>query len=501
MDGVDTTGKKQVLKRLRLWHCMPTTVVLLTALSLGMLIWVDHLDQRQGRHFAFINALQTLRLRMATSHLWLEELFAHDYTIDIETVWGDVRAATRIAGALLEGGPSEAGAIIEPLKDPALRERVEEIRRLIGAWERTAHERYRYWTAMGGNTTGHLEERCDDLFAQMQRHAEGLEQILHRNQAADFGRSRRLFVGIILAWAFIGVASTTGLVRREERRRRAEEALRDAHDQLEARVADRTQELERAVKVVNRELGERKKTEVALRQSETQLRHLSGRLLTVQEEEQRRIAAELHDELGHALVVLKIRLKLVRGECASGDCNGGCSAVNLVARQQCEELSKYIDQVIEDVRRLSRDLSPSVLEDLGLCSALRWLVDNSVGNGGGEMVSDIVDIDHLFSPKAQVLVYRIVQEALTNVRKHAGAHKVSLSIERHDDRVSFVVEDDGVGFDTEGATMRDACDKGLGLTTMRERAWMLGATLEVASERGKGTRVSLSAPVGDGARL
>jgi signal transduction histidine kinase len=481
---------------------MPATVVILTALSLGMLIWVDQIDQRQRRHFGFISALQTLRLRMATSHLWLEELFAHDYTIDIGTVWADSREAAKIAGALLDGGRSEDGSIMEPLKSPALRRRAEDIQGLITQWERTSHERYRQWMAMGAGGSTHLEDRCDEIFMELQRKAEDLGRALQRNQAADYGRSRRLFAGIILAWAVIGVASTTGLVRREEKRRRAEEALRGARDELEVRVTERTQELESAVKAVSRELGERKKTEQALRQSETQLRHLSGRLLTVQEEEQRRIAAELHDELGHALVVLKIRLKLVRGECASANCNGGgCNGGHAAAKQQCEELSRYIDQVIEDVRRLSRDLSPSVLEDLGLSAALRWLVDNSVGNGGGEVVSDIVDIDHLFSPKAQVLVYRIIQEALTNVRKHAGAHNVSLSIEKHDGWVCFAVEDDGVGFEVESAAMRDPFDKGLGLTTMRERAWMLGGTLEVTSEHGKGTRVSLSAPVGDGAQL
>jgi signal transduction histidine kinase len=234
---------------------------------------------------------------------------------------------------------------------------------------------------------------------------------------------------------------------------------------------------------------EKRATEEALKESEKQLRHLSSQLLTVQETERRRISKELHDELGGALTVLKLRLSFI-GKQLKED--------QATVREECETLSGYIHQVIENVRRLSRDLTPSILEDVGLSAAIRWLITNSNKNYNIHTtldVLDIDDIDRLFPQDAEIIIYRILQEALTNIGKHGQARNVSVVIKKHDDRVSFSVEDDGIGFDVPRSATVNPDDKGLGLTIMDERARMLKGSLEVWSEEGKGTRISFHIPL------
>lgn len=235
------------------------------------------------------------------------------------------------------------------------------------------------------------------------------------------------------------------------------------------------------------DITERKIAEDALRESEKQLRYLSSQLLTIQEQERKRISAELHDELGQALALMKLRLNLI--EKALRQDQGA-------TREECKNTLQYIDQVIENVRRLSRDLSPSILEDLGFSAALRWLINNFSKSYDIKISLDMEDIDHVFSQKTHIFLYRIFQEALTNIGKHAQATRVSIAIKEESDAIFFLVEDDGKGFDVKQATMRKVTEKGLGLATMNERVWMLGGSLDLWSQEGKGTRIAFRIPLG-----
>jgi signal transduction histidine kinase len=229
--------------------------------------------------------------------------------------------------------------------------------------------------------------------------------------------------------------------------------------------------------------------EEALRESEKQLRHLSSQLLTAQETERKRISRELHDELGQALAVLKLKVSFIEG---------GLLQDQTAIREECKDALQYMDQVIENVRRLSRDLSPSILEDLGLRAALGWLINNIIKNNNAKVTFEMEDIDHLLSQNAQIIIYRILQEALTNVAKHAEAKNISVVIKKAKDRVSFRVEDDGKGFDVVKVARREPMEKGLGLATMEERARMLGGALDLWSQEGKGTRLTFDIPMEKG---
>lgn len=195
---------------------------------------------------------------------------------------------------------------------------------------------------------------------------------------------------------------------------------------------------------------------------------------------------ELHDELGQAMNAVKLRIRLIEKGLLTGQ---------EAAREECESLLGYLDKVIEDVRRLSLYLSPAILEDLGLTSALRWLVSDFMRVQDMAVTSDIAEIDDLVPENHRVTIYRVVQEALTNIGRHARAQNVSVLVRRLDDKVAFTLEDDGKGFDPAETSMREASEKGLGLTTMNERVRMMGGVFELWSRKGEGTRISFSIPV------
>jgi PAS domain S-box-containing protein len=232
--------------------------------------------------------------------------------------------------------------------------------------------------------------------------------------------------------------------------------------------------------------AERQRAEEARQDSEQKLRLLASQLLTVQEKERRRVSRELHDELGQALTVLKIHL---------GDIEKKLRRDQPELKASCEHLLGYIDAVIENVRRLSWDLSPSILEDLGLSSSLKYLVQETCRNHHMLHAVALDEIDQLFSPEARINIYRIFQEALTNIVRHADATRIDVEIKKEENRVSFLIKDNGKGFDLKKARPRALGKRGLGLTTMQERALLAGGTLSIRSQKGKGTAIKLTVPL------
>ena len=232
-----------------------------------------------------------------------------------------------------------------------------------------------------------------------------------------------------------------------------------------------------------------KQREKALLESEKRLRSLSSELLRAQEKERKRLSNEIHDELGQCLALLKHRVRAIEREVGEHQPS---------LRKECEETSRFVDETIESVRRLSRDLSPSILEDLGLSAALQWLLESFGERHSIQISFDVDGIDGLFSQEAQANLYRISQEALTNIGRHAEASQIRFAVQKNENHVSFVVEDNGKGFDVTQVKSRLSHEKGMGLATMTERAHMLGAIFHISSLLGEGTKINLKIPLEKG---
>lgn len=219
---------------------------------------------------------------------------------------------------------------------------------------------------------------------------------------------------------------------------------------------------------------ERARLNETVRNGRARLKALSARLLTVQEEERRRLAVELHDELGQVLTAVKINLHAVakRSEFRSEDLRDAIASV---------------DQALESVRGLALDLHPSILDDLGLPAALRWYTDR-FARGSGIKLDFFADAAHRLEPALETACFRVVQEALTNIARHARARNVAVRLKVADGGVVVRIQDDGVGFDVPAARER-AAGTSLGLVGMEERVSAFGGELEIRSATGQGTEI------------
>jgi signal transduction histidine kinase len=235
------------------------------------------------------------------------------------------------------------------------------------------------------------------------------------------------------------------------------------------------------------DITERKRTEEAIKQSELRLRHLTSQLLTAQEEERHRISLALHDDLGQSLMVLKLQLRSIEKNLPPGP-----GAVR--AREECSEANNYLMTVIENIRRISKNLRPEVLENLGLALALESLVNEFCLRQELICYCDVDDITNSFSAEAEIVIYRVLQEILTNIGKHAQATQVKIALKKYEDSVHICINDNGKGFNVKQVLAGAANTGGMGLGSIEERVRMLRGTLQLWSEVGKGTKFSFTVP-------
>ena len=228
------------------------------------------------------------------------------------------------------------------------------------------------------------------------------------------------------------------------------------------------------------------KTIEAKRESESRIRSLSLQLLAAQEKERREISRELHDEFGQALAVLKQNAWRVQRKLEAKE-------ADLV--DDVKEILQGIDEAIENVRSISWNLSPHLLEYCGISTALQRLIENLSKQYELDVTADLINFDHRISKEFHIVVYRIFQEALNNIGKHAFATQMSVLIKDGDHCLSFLVEDNGRGYDVKNTLLGGGRGSGLGLAILDERVTMLGGQLDICSREGKGTRLFFSIPV------
>ncbi len=229
-----------------------------------------------------------------------------------------------------------------------------------------------------------------------------------------------------------------------------------------------------------RDITERKRAQGKLKESRQRLQVLSRRLVEVQETERRHLARELHDEIGQALTATEMNLQALLE-------SPGTAALT----RRLKESLQVVERVQEQVHDLSLNLRPSMLDDLGLEPALRWYTERQAALAGLQAEVRAVPLEQRLDPMIETECFRITQEALTNVVKHAKAHTVTVELSKNDDdaELHLSVRDDGVGFDV--ASVREQAVRGasLGLLSMEERATLAGGGLEYDSTPGQGTEV------------
>jgi signal transduction histidine kinase len=222
----------------------------------------------------------------------------------------------------------------------------------------------------------------------------------------------------------------------------------------------------------------------ARKHSEEALHRLTDRLTTAQEDEYRRISRSLHDEAGQALTALSVRLHRLERKFAEH--NGSDGRV----RAELSELRQIAQSTQEALRNMARTLHPSVLEHFGLTEAVRGFLHDVGADSEVNLLADVAQNFPRFSPTEESTVYRIIQEAVTNALRHAGAKSIRVSFNTDGDVVLIIIEDDGRGFDP----LSTEAMSGIGLVSMRERAEMIHGQLLLSSAEGKGTRVTLRIP-------
>ena len=254
-------------------------------------------------------------------------------------------------------------------------------------------------------------------------------------------------------------------------RRRAEEALQEAHGQLEMRVEERTAELVRANK--------------QLKKSEDELRILSSQLLTAQENERARIARELHDGIGQSLSAIKFRLEDALGQLSKDVTESSVNSLN--------SLIPIIQSTVEEVRRITMDLRPSTLDDLGILATIGWFCREFQETYTTVRIENEIGLEEADIPESlKTVIYRVLQEALNNIAKHSGADSVTIFLTKRDDSIELAIKDNGRGFDLKEAFDIDGSERGFGLGSMKERIELSGGVFSLESIRREGTTIRAS---------
>ncbi len=233
------------------------------------------------------------------------------------------------------------------------------------------------------------------------------------------------------------------------------------------------------------DITERKRAEEDSERSLEQLRALAARLQSAREEERKRVAREIHDELGQALTAIKMDLTLVLHALPSD---------KKQEAERGEAAMKLLDQTVRSIRRIATELRPSMLDDLGLTAALEWAAEDFQARTGMKCSVSLPEVDIVLDPERATALFRIFQETLTNIARHAAANEVDVRLAREDGFLLLEVRDNGRGVELEQVSAPTS----LGILGMRERALLLGGVFTISGTPGQGTMVSARIPVEEG---
>ncbi len=283
----------------------------------------------------------------------------------------------------------------------------------------------------------------------------------------------QFYSAVLGASLMIAIGTFIGYIR---------ESLQTAAEQLREQQSLLANEADSASSQADRSEAELGVIKDRLTLAQERLRNVTRRWVDAQESERRSLARELHDDIGQCLTALRINL----------ESNKNLFASDPAAKRFIETSYKLVDEVIASVRELQLNLRPSLLDDLGLVAALREYVNKQMSRNDIQCEFKTSGSDVQIDPSHSIAAYRIAQEIVSNIQKHAQASNVRVGIDVTPVRLEIEIQDDGIGFSVED---NDEDSRHYGLASMRERAMLVGGDVQVTSGKGEGTRVLLTMPV------
>jgi len=291
------------------------------------------------------------------------------------------------------------------------------------------------------------------------------------------------FEGPFLAEERDLIESLAEMLRSYFQHKLADEALMEAHDNLERQVMERTAELQTANEELQLQISELRKAEKQIRTYQRQLRKLAAELSMAEARERREIAADVHDHIGQALAFVKMKLTQLQGDAVFCGFEGNFG-----------EILSLVEQTITYTRTLTFEISPPVLYELGLVAALEWLAETSAKKYQFAIDISTEGRPGILRDEVQVALFKAVQELIVNAAKHARAERVTIHLAWGGKDIRIVVADDGIGIDTAILEDQTEIHRGFGLFSIRERFAYLGGAVQISSLAGKGTEISLHIP-------
>lgn len=394
-----------------------------------------------------------------------QDIIVFNRIIGILLLWAAAWLVGRARGAKLDDATRRLGAIVESSNDAILSITPDGF---VTTWNAGAEQMFGYASSeMIGSSI--LKLIPDDLQrdkAWLLSTVRGAHDI-HTYEAERLTKyGRRINVSVTLSPLRDSVGQFVGMskiIRDISEQKRTEKLLRQGREVLEVEVHERTAEL---------------------RSANNSLRELSSRLMQVQEDERSQLARDLHDEIGQLLTALKIDLQDIQ----HGEAGQSLS-------EPLKDSLDLVDQLLTQVRTLALDLRPSLLDDLGLVAALRWYGNRQAKRNGWIFSLSVEGMAERIPAVIEVACFRVVQEALTNIAKYAGAKNIDLKLRRDRQEVMLVVQDDGVGFDVAAARRRAQIGESIGLLGMEERVRLVGGRSMISSTSGQGSRLEFYFPL------
>ncbi|RLD10837.1 hypothetical protein DRI50_10615 [candidate division KSB1 bacterium] len=267
-------------------------------------------------------------------------------------------------------------------------------------------------------------------------------------------------------------------------RKNAEAALRNANDNLERRVSERTHDIELVNAALHKEITEHKRTEKNLREHQQKLRSVTSELTIAEERQRRQLAIDLHDSIGQALALSQIKLSQVQQSIQDEEISG-----------QLRDIHALLENAVQHTRTMTFELSPPLLNDIGLDAALEWLTESFQERHGIQTKFHNEQSEKIKDDDIRLMLYRIARELLINVVKHACADSVTVSIKSLKKAIKIEIVDDGVGFDPRQLKRRHHEEDGFGLFSIGERMKFIGGEFCIHSKPGHGARALILAPL------